>query len=297
MKAQLLTPLRSIADDLVKKRLWPIAVLLLAALVAVPFVIGSGSSDAPAPAPVPAAKVAPAAQGAGSGSLVKVVGPAVTGKDDRPGKLDDPFYDPPAPPAAQTPSAAANQAPNSSGPATETPQVGPTPQVERKIPARYYRTEVRFYETERAKSRAISRLTPLGGLTDPAAVYLGVSTNGEYAVFLLGPNATSVGEAECDKVDECRIIGLKPGQSQVIDVRSPQGKTRQFHLDVVSLEHVKAGSHTAARKARGREHPTGRDVLRGMIEDRPTAKAIGPLRYVPRLGVIAAAARAAKPTP
>jgi len=316
MKARLLTPLRSVARDLVDKRLWPIAILLLAALVAVPLLIGSGSSDAPQPAP--AATVKPATQDA-AGSIVKVVGPAVTGKDDRPGKLDDPFYDPPEPETAKSSSAATSTATKStestaapaSGakepatpptPPADKPQADPDPQPQPlapKVEATYYRTEVRVYETDRSKRRAITRLSPLrdpSGPSGPVAVYLGVAAGGDYAIFLLAPNTTSRGEAECG--EDCRIIGLKAGRSQVIDVRLGDGGTRRLHLDVVSVKRVEADSEAAAARARRHEHPDGREALIEMIQDRPTAEAIGPLRYDSTLGVITlAASPAAKVAP
>ena len=98
MKA-LLDPLRQIARDLVEKRLWPVAVLLLAAFVALPVVIGSSSDSTPPPPPV-AAAATPGTPDAKS--LVTRIEPAAAGKHDAPGEVSDPFYDPPAPPADAT---------------------------------------------------------------------------------------------------------------------------------------------------------------------------------------------------
>ena len=41
----LIDPLKRIARDLVEKKLWPVAVLLLAALVAVPMMLGGSSAE------------------------------------------------------------------------------------------------------------------------------------------------------------------------------------------------------------------------------------------------------------
>ena len=82
-----MNPVRRIADDLVEKRLWPIALVLVVALVAIPLFVGGGSSPTAAdaelaatPAPAPIESAAPA---------VELVGPPAV--RTRPGKLRDPF--------------------------------------------------------------------------------------------------------------------------------------------------------------------------------------------------------------
>ena len=54
--------LKNIGHDLIEKRLWPVAVLLVLALVAVPVVLGGGSAQTPAAAPTAAAAGAAAGQ-------------------------------------------------------------------------------------------------------------------------------------------------------------------------------------------------------------------------------------------
>ena len=51
--------LKNVLHDLVEKRLWPVAIALVAALVAVPIVLGGSSSSADAPATDVAAVTAP----------------------------------------------------------------------------------------------------------------------------------------------------------------------------------------------------------------------------------------------
>ena len=43
---RLLDPVRAIVADLIRKRLWPVALVLVIALVAVPALIASSSSEA-----------------------------------------------------------------------------------------------------------------------------------------------------------------------------------------------------------------------------------------------------------
>lgn len=279
----LLKPLRQIARDLVEKKLWPIAAVLLAALVAVPVLIGGSSSDAPAPAPVAAA---PSEPGSGaSTSLVTVTEQIVTGRDDREGKIDDPIYDPPEPPPAESSSGAgsadatsattAGGSPSSEQPAETTPAAPAAPAI---APV-YYRTVVRWSQSGDAKARPISRLTPLGGLIDTAALYLGVTkSNATYAVFLLGVNATSEGEAVCEG-EGCRVILLKSGQTQLVTVQPPDGsEARQYELSVVSAKSVETDAATARTK-RTTVHPDGRDVMREMWMNPATAEALRPIQY------------------
>lgn len=309
----LLDPLRQIGRDLVAKKLWPIAALLLVAIVALPVLIGSSSSDAPAPAPV---ALATPPSGADA-SLITVVDRAVTGKDDRPGTIKDPIYDPADPPAAQVPAGTSPQAtPNAGAKATGTAAT-PTPAgttASQPTPGRatttkpaapaaasgYFRTVVRWYSSERSKAKPIRRLTPLGGAQDPAALFLGVTvTKGgtAYAVFLLAPGATSAGDADCED-EACRVIGLKKGQSQVVTVPAADGgEARRYHLDVVSVKPVATDAATAA-KMRAKVHADGREVMRGMWQDAATAESLGPIRYAETIGLLykPAAAAPAKAT-
>lgn len=307
MKDQLLGPLRSIARDLIGKKLWPIAVLLIAALAAVPIMIGSGSDSASTAAAPP---VTPAAgSGAlGAKSLVTLAEAAVTGKDDRAGAVKDPFYDPPDEPEAAAAASggggaagggvAAKPATSGASPATADKPAVDKPAEEKPTEAApqpskpgtaaiYYRTVVRWSQSGDAKARPIARLTPLGGLANTAALYLGVTkTDATYVIFLLGANATSDGEAKCADAD-CRLIGLKSGQSGLVTVQSPGGaEAHRFRLSVVSAKSVETDA-AEARAMRAKVHPDGRDAMRTMWQDSATAKALLPIQYDADSGMLA----------
>lgn len=289
----LIDPLKRIARDLVDKKLWPVAVLLLAAIVAVPVMIGGGSSSEEAPAPAAVAAVAPAATG--SKSLVTVVDQAVTGKEARPGRVDDPFYDPPDPPEPASSSDAApaastggattggatpsGDAPAQTSPASPATPGSPTTPAEPVASSTYYSTVVRWYSGAVGKAHPIRRLTPFGGLAETTALYLGVTkSNGNHAIFLLGPNATSAGEAKCSD-DACRVFGLKSGQTQVVTVRAADGgAARAYKLEVVRVSSVPANA-AIARKMRARVHADGRDAMRKLWQDAATAEALRPIQY------------------
>ncbi|HWH96259.1 MAG TPA: hypothetical protein VNT03_20520, partial [Baekduia sp.] len=85
--------LRNILSDLVEKRLWPVAIALVAALVAVPMVLG-GSSDAGTATPTPVADASSNGlanhRDAARAEVVSLEEQAA-GKVQRSGKVRDPF--------------------------------------------------------------------------------------------------------------------------------------------------------------------------------------------------------------
>lgn len=284
-----MNPIRNLARDLVERKLWPVALLLLVAAVAIPVILGGGADASDPAADVAAIEEQSSATSTTARSALQLVGPASAAS--RAGRQRDPFRQPAtkaeAQPGAGDDTAsrdgaagapaggAAADGPATGAPSTPSEQTGGTAAA---APV-YQRTEVRWYEATAGKQRPLARLTPLGGLVDTAVLYLGVTkSSGNYAVFLLGPNATSDGEAKCEDGD-CRVIGLKGGQTQIVTVQSPNGgQARQYHLDVVEVESVRTTA-AKARTMRLKVHPDGRDVMRELWLDGPTAAALRPIQF------------------
>lgn len=278
---------RNLIRDLVAKRLWPLALLLLAAIVAIPLAFGGGGAasppnDVPAVAPTPAA--APAAV------PIELVGPASV--RSRGGKLVDPFRRAPAKSDVAPTTNSSSGGGASNGDATSTPgntgrPASPPVQSHDPTPGSrsVYRTTVNWSPGEPPQKRRIARLTPLGAVVNPALLYLGVAPDGKHAIFLLGPDATFRGDAGCLDA-KCRIIALRGGQSQIVDLKPEGGEPRRFELDVVSVKRDDLTSASNAAKSRAKEHPDGRDVLRSLIRHRPTADVIGGYAYDTDRGVL-----------
>jgi len=291
--------LRSLLDELVEKRLWPIALLLLITAVAVPLVLGQGGKGA-GEAPVAAPANAPADDAASSAPAVQVVGQASVRR--RHGKVRDPFRRPTKESAARvatddgapagSTAAARDATSGASAPAsgTGTKPVAVTHQggaAPVQSTGSVYRTTLRWGQDEKAEVRGVSRLEPLGGLSNPALLHLGTTQHGARSIFLLGPNAVTGGEGGCAE-RTCRVIALKAGQRRIVVVEGADGETRRFELAIDAVVRRVVDSRHEAARLRARVHPDGRDVLRAMIHDGPTAAAIGQFAFDRGLGAVVA---------
>jgi hypothetical protein len=116
-----MTFVRSLVRDLVERRLWPVAVLLVAGLVAVPFVLGGGSEPA---APVDVPVTAPTPNDTTAERAEVTVDESVPAERERAGTVRNPFSAPESeqPKAADT-TTSASATPSSAGSAA-TPAAG-----------------------------------------------------------------------------------------------------------------------------------------------------------------------------
>ncbi len=296
--SKLVPALRRLLGDLVDKRLWPVALALVIALVAIPFVLGGSASEPPAPDPAGSTEPDPAAA-ATPGATAKQT-TASTGKP-RGGPIDDPFFDPPRKRAEsqsvatgastravaeKTPSATPKTAAKPR-PATS-PVTTPAKSAPRSAVATYLRTVVRLNPADGHPANAIARLTPLGGAADPAALFFGVTkadSRARYAVFVLGPNATSHGDAICKGATGCRMFGLKAGDAQTVTLRGLDGRRLRFTLRVESIRAISTDAARAATR-RAHVHPDGRRALRVMRADAATAAALRTAEYDTQAGLL-----------
>jgi hypothetical protein len=124
------TTARTVLQDLVERRLWPVALLLVGAVLAVPVLMGGGGSPAPGGASGSAAKAALASDDGAQVTIVESTPPS----RKRSGRERNPFVQPAAAPSASSAAASSTSA-QTSGP-TPVTQVssaatgggsGPTP--------------------------------------------------------------------------------------------------------------------------------------------------------------------------
>ena len=302
-----MSPARKLLDDLVSKRLWPIALLLVVALVAVPVVIGGSSEPAGSP---DVAAIADPASIESAATAVDLVGPPEV--RSRPGAVRDPFRrtkrkpaskgsakkasssNSAAPSKSSTSSKPGSGSSSSSGSGTPSP-AKPKPAVTvpvapgaAVIARSVYETTAHFTGPGADYEHPLDRLAVFGETDSPALQYLGVSRGGEYAIFLLGPAATAAaGEVgACVVADPCRAIGLRRGEKLSVEVSDPGVAARHYTLEVTSLRRVARASAAAARREREHVVKGGRAILRTITDDVPTAAALGQLRYGPATGTV-----------
>jgi hypothetical protein len=296
-----MSALTNVWRQLVQRRLWPVAILLIAALAAVPLALAHEPEPA-APAP------AIAADDSGETALATQPIVATATAADRAkrrkvlGQRKNPFGIPVNEPAGSaaapnsegsvtavepTPSTGDSTAvaPSTGTPASDgTPVTSPaTPQPEPKTYAMHELT-VRFGESDDSTSRmSLKRLQPLPSAANPVLIYLGVLKDGKTAVFLVDHGVNPVGDGQCKpSPDECETLRMKAGDTEFLDVTDETGAvTAQYQVDLIKIHKSttasasrasassKAGRRLVAARASS-DGPTGYrwDAASGALERR-----------------------------
>jgi hypothetical protein len=237
--------------QLVQRRLWPVALLLLGALVAVPFVLGKS----PEPASVATAPAAPAAGGvkANAASADPIV--SMVSDEDQPearrslGMRHNPFASSApkkkakksessdAPKPEQTTSADGPPASGGGGTSAPTTPTVPAPPTT-TVPAGSI--AVRFGATNGfdLPLLRLERDEALPDADEPALIFTGLKDGGKTAVFLVGEGLKAVGDGTCVPKDTCETIELRVGETEFFEYEGDADAT-QFELDLVKIyEHA-----------------------------------------------------------
>ncbi|MGI8592879.1 MAG: hypothetical protein ACR2ML_00655 [Solirubrobacteraceae bacterium] len=249
--------LRNLVHDLVEKRLWPVAILLAAALVAVPMLLKSDPEAASAPATSPAAR-APA----GTAEVLDAVALAKPERTRlRLGGRRNPFQEP-----GGGSSASKGDATNADPPLgglqaiTDEPTggdlgssdrgspdggtvppdtTGPPSSEDKEQPTGIptWTLDVYFGPVEElAELTAIQPGTGIPSNDEPLLIFVG-SIDGKTATFLPSSDAVPLpeGDGTCSpSARACNELKLKPGQTAVFDVATDSG-TKQYVLEVSKL--------------------------------------------------------------
>jgi hypothetical protein len=295
-------PLENVWSSLVQRRLLPVAIVLVAALAAIPFVLAKD------PEPVAPAPAAPAAENTDGGLGDSVVTLAESGGETAQaqrrrvlGASKNPFQPGPAAKAAATatPAAPAAAAPTTGGSeagkpaetgssAPSAPATGPgsapgTPvapaptQAEPKKKHELYSLTVRFgdAESDSLERMNLPRLKALPSADDPALVYLGLGKDAKTAVFMVDAGVVPQGDAVCKpSPSNCETLHMRVGDTEFLDVTGEDGTaTAQYQLDLLSIKTKRTADASKAAKARAKASKAGLSVLRAR------QAASGPLRY------------------
>lgn len=266
--------LRSLVNEMVKRRLWPIMLVAVLVILAAPLLfLKSAPDDAPAASDAPP----PAKAGelpAGAERLVTDSDKAATPRDDASRPREDPFAPPasaakaaqagtaPANPtagAAPSKSAAATTAakdmvitnpdgskttvttskPGSGGKSTKTkPAPAPKATPPASSDTNFAAVTVRFAKSQKSKARrSIPRLESFKAGSAVAAIFVKYSPSRDKAVFAIAPTTRVSGDVKCRRVHGvCRYVDIPAGKYARLKVWTPDNKILSRRLDVVSIK-------------------------------------------------------------
>lgn len=245
--------------QLVRRRLWPVAVLLIAALAAVPVLL-TRDADPVAVPPLPETS-APAETAKADDALAEpVVAKASAADRSRRrrvlGARKNPFE--PAPvkkpkkkkkaktastDKTDTTSTGGTTAPAPSTSAPSTPVTTPTTPAPKKKTYAPGTLIVRFGDpTSDLNRMALPKLDALpkgDDETGPLLVYTGLTDHGKKAVFLVDASLDATGDGTCEPhPSNCETVELSKGETEFFDVIDPEtGEvTAQYELDLVDIK-------------------------------------------------------------
>ena len=243
--------------DLFGRRLWPVVVILLVAIVAVPLVLRKDAHADVAAVP-PAPPLAGAAKPAKHTPARPSVSPLPLGTRDpfasgvvkattqpAPSQTTASVTAPSTATASTTTTSPAvvSPAPTSPSPSPATTTTTTTTTTVAALPVApthgtwtLYRVDLRVGTGSFAPLRTdVPRLTPLPSVAEPKAMFMGVMAGGTEAVFALGAGTQHAGPGLCrpDRT-RCAAIVLRAGQTEQIEA-PVAGGPRRLNLRLVDI--------------------------------------------------------------
>ena len=263
-----MSPVQNVWRQLVQRRLWPVAIVLVAALAAVPVLLAKD----PEPVPAPPAPAADSTDGElASQPIVSLASADPTAKRRKVlGTPKNPFrVDPPKVPNQADEGSSGESTPTGGQPVEQTggsgggdsappssdapaaPTTPATPTEPAPAPKKYAPQEltVRFGGGEQGGERMSVKVgEPLPSTETPVLIYTKLLKDGKTAEFLVAEGVTAVGDGECKPSPEvCETIRLKVGETEFLDVVDETGGAGgQYQLDLLKI-HRPGGHSTPSR--------------------------------------------------
>ncbi|HEX4108826.1 MAG TPA: hypothetical protein VHX88_11865 [Solirubrobacteraceae bacterium] len=274
--------LRNIWTDLIERKLWPAALLLLGLAVVVPVAItaGGGSSStsgSTAKVSLPAPVAVSEAQANPNAALAETVNGASVQRD---GRARDPFFVPKVAATtsgagvtgsattakAATTTASATTAPVSTpntdtttsstttSKSTTTPSTAPAPTTLGIT----YHVDVQFGPAGQARLyRRLVRLQPLPSRTTPIVAFVGVKDNGKVVTFAPLAPAFIGGSGVCAPSPlKCQLMDLKVGETESFEVDTASDTLKAYTLKIDGV-----GKHHTTALVAGQVSREGRAML------------------------------------
>jgi hypothetical protein len=304
--------LKGILTDLRQRRLWPVPLALIAAIVAVPVLLGK---QAPPPAPLPLS------HGPVAGTPIAAVSVNNSPSSSQPsGPARDPFTQQkqPKPRTGSSPSGStaasgttASVSTTSSGSTTSssissggvspstssvssspaTPPVSPVAPGAKPKPAPTGLTATQSYDV------ALSITNPKGGLDQidplerlsvlpsdqqPLLVELGVLQGGKRVAFAVQPGTVVTGGGTCTPGPiDCEIFTVGQDQTVTVSTQSASGPVYVAEFAIIGITAKNDGSAAVADQARREQSAAGRKLL-----DNSSSNALSLFQYDPTVGAV-----------
>jgi len=284
------TPLTALWDDLVERRLWPLALALVVALIAVPVLLAKPAKKATPLPPAPAA-VSPASAGVAFQPAVSVEGKKSSEirKHLRHFKRKNPFtpqglssgsstgsagsaspteVSVAAPAGSATSGDTSGSGSSSSGSTTPGTTTGSTGSgnTETKTFYYHYTADVSFGKKGEEDDKTLNEFRALPTSDNPILVFMGVKSDGKTAVFLIAANASVIGDGKCSPSDtECTFLYMKRKDKETIEAVDTAGTITDYTLELKDIN-VKRTSGpekaTSSKSERVRLRRESREHLR-----------------------------------
>ena len=304
---------QDLISDLREKRLWPLAVILVIALVAVPVLISSnGNSGTPiAQLPpvspsgtvpsLPAVSVTPTPSDARLTGRERNPFAQLVGKATSPGKgsgASTTSANGSAPPVASNPSKGTTGSSGSSTSGSPTsgsvtvPASTPAPVTPAKTaPAVTTLTDTQAYHVAISLTNTsggaytvdpVERLSPIPTNSLPLLVELGVLQGGHRVLFAVQPGTVVTGPGRCTPGPiDCEVFSLAQNQIEGVATQQSDGSIAGALMAVTAIKADNFSSAAAADRARQDESADGRRLL-----DASTQKALSLFPFRPGLGAL-----------
>jgi hypothetical protein len=254
---------RSVVDDLVEKRLWPVAAVLGIALIGIPLLLSKPAGEEPAAAPATAAPAVanggplaafqpivntegkksseirkqlegfdskdpfkPQNLGGGGGGSGSADGSVEVqgGGDSSSGGGSVDISD--APPLGTSGGGSGDGSTTGSGGGSTKPEV-------------FYYTyaaDVRFGKEGNLDRKTLQQFRSLPSSQNPVLVFMGVKEDGETAAFLLSSAAATTGEGNCEPDDTCTFLYMKKGDKQRIEAVNSNDEIITYELVLLDID-------------------------------------------------------------
>jgi hypothetical protein len=256
---------RHIFSDLVEKRLWPVAVALVIALIAIPVGLSKPSSEHVATGRTGNSPLA--------GEWSKLLGeatPAVSLATERPKyrkrlarlQSKNPFIQQAiikAKTDASASSSTSSSAPGGGVPApvapvslpdttTTSPSTGTDSQPSQPEQFNYTAT-VAFGLEGKTSKKTLLPTDPLPDSDNPIVVFMGASDGGKKAVFVVFAGASPRGVGDCKpSADKCNFLYLEKDDVELFDVTGTDGSVTTYELGLEKIG-IKTVSSSAAHSS------------------------------------------------